>query len=190
MIFNITPFKRPIALVPIPTLESSSYTYTGSAITPTVTDYDSTKMTYSGRLSATVAGTYSITYTLRDPLNCRWEDGTTEDKTLTWTITKASYQMALSKVSTTQYRVQIRVPSMLSETEAAKFSLKAQVSVAGVTATVGTIGGSVTRGYTATITLAKSGTATKTGVLTVILTYAGSNSSINETAGTRAAISL
>ena len=190
MIFNITPFKRPIALVPIPTLESSSYTYTGSAITPTVTGFDGTKMTYSGRLSATVAGTYSTTYTLRDPLNCRWADGTTEDKVLTWTISKASYQMALSKVSTTQYRVQIRVPSMLSDAESAQFSLKAQVSPTGVTAKVGSTDGNATRGYTATVLLTKNVSGNIVGTLAVILTYTGSNSSINTTASARAAISL
>ena len=190
MIFNMTPYRRPITLVPVPTLGSSNYTYTGAAITPTVTGYDSTLMIRAGRINASDAGTYTTTYKLRDPLNCRWEDGTVEDKELTWTINKASYQMALSKVSTTQYRVQVRAPSMLSDTESAQFSLTARVSTAGVTAKVGDISGSTAQGYTATVVLRKTASGNVAGTLTVTLTYTGSNSNINETAGARATVSL
>lgn len=190
MIFNMTPYRRPITLVPVPALESSNYTYTGAAITPTVTGYDSTLMIRAGRINAIAAGTYTTTYKLRDPRHYRWEDGTTEDKELTWTIDKASYQMALSKVSTTQYRVQVRAPSMLSNTESEQFSLTARVGTAGVRAKVGGISGSTAQGFTATVVLTKTVSGNVSGTLTVTLTYTGSNSNINETAGVRATVSL
>ncbi|MGE0015022.1 MAG: MBG domain-containing protein, partial [Candidatus Methanomethylophilaceae archaeon] len=45
--------------------------------------------TLTGDLSGLNAGTYSATVTLDDPANTVWSDGTTEPKTLSWTIAKA-----------------------------------------------------------------------------------------------------
>ena len=44
--------------------------------------------TVSGTASATNAGTYSVTVTLKDKTNCVWDDDTTADKTVEWTISK------------------------------------------------------------------------------------------------------
>ena len=44
--------------------------------------------TVSGTASATNAGTYSVTVTLKDKTNCVWDDDTTADKTYNWTISK------------------------------------------------------------------------------------------------------
>ena len=45
-------------------------------------------MTVSGTTSATNAGTYSATFTLKDTTNYKWSDGTTAAKTVSWTINK------------------------------------------------------------------------------------------------------
>ena len=44
--------------------------------------------TVSGTASATNAGDYSVTVTLKDKTNCVWDDNTTADKTYNWTISK------------------------------------------------------------------------------------------------------
>ena len=44
--------------------------------------------TVSGTASATNAGDYSVTVTLKDKTSCVWDDNTTADKTVEWTISK------------------------------------------------------------------------------------------------------
>lgn len=44
--------------------------------------------TVSGTASATNAGDYSVTVTLKDKTNCVWSDNTTDDKIYEWTISK------------------------------------------------------------------------------------------------------
>lgn len=46
--------------------------------------------TVSGTASAKNAGTYSVTVTLKDKTSCVWDDNTTADKTVEWTISKAN----------------------------------------------------------------------------------------------------
>ena len=181
MIFNMTPFKRPITLVPVPTLGSSNYTYTGSAIEPTVTGYDSTLMIRAGRINAVAAGTYTTTYKLRDPLNYRWEDGTTEDKTLYWSINKARYSLYVAKTGTLQYTVGITAPGMLSASDAASFSLGAKMQQGRFRASVGDTTGDAASGFSAIITLTTNMSGSVTDYMTVTLTYSGSNSNIKTT---------
>lgn len=186
MIFNMTPFKRPITLVPVPTLGSSNYTYTGSAIEPTVTGYDSALMTRAGTVSAVSAGTYSITYSLADPQHCRWADGTAEDKTLYWSINKARYRLYLAKTGTLQYRVGITAPSMLSPSDAASFSLGAEMRYGRFNVSVGSVeemagpSDGVSR-FSATIELTTDISSSVTDYMTVTLTYNGSDSNIMTT---------
>lgn len=181
MIFNMTPFKRPITLVPVPTLGSSNYTYTGSAIEPTVTGYDSTLMIRAGRINAIVAGTYTTTYKLRDPLNYRWADGTTEDKTLYWLINKARYRLYLAKTGTLQYRVGITAPGMLPASDAASFSLGAKMQQGRFRASVGDTTGDAASGFSAIIELTTDYSGSVTDYMTVTLTYNGSDSNIMTT---------
>ena len=181
MIFNMTPYRRPITLVPVPALESSNYTYTGSAIEPTVTGYDSTLMIRAGRINAIVAGTYTTTYKLRDPLNYRWADGTAEDKTLYWSINKARYRLYLAKTGTLQYRVGITAPGMLPASDAASFSLGAKMQQGRFRASVGDTTGNAASGFNAIITLTTNISGSVTDYMTVTLTYSGSNSNIKTT---------
>ena len=186
MIFNMTPYHRPITLVPVPTLGSSNYTYTGAAITPTVTGYDSTLMIRAGRINAIDAGTYTTTYKLRDPLNYRWADGTTEDKTLYWSINKARYSLYVAKTGTLQYTVGITAPRMLSASDAANFSLNAEMRYGRFNVSVGSVeemagpSDGVAR-FSVAIGLTRNYSNTVTDYMTVTLTYTGGNGNIMET---------
>ena len=90
--------------VPKPTL-SGAFTFDNTAKAPTITNYDSSAMIQSGTTSATAAGTYTITYTLR--AGYAWQDETTAPVTLTWsiakrvlsvpTLTNTSYTWAVSR---------------------------------------------------------------------------------------------
>lgn len=78
--------------VPIPKLASTTFPYIKAAITPVITSYFPDYCSLSGQLSATAIGTYTITAKLLSDENgdpvVKWQDGTTEDKVLTWSITK------------------------------------------------------------------------------------------------------
>lgn len=73
----------------VPTV-TGSYTYSGSAQSPTLLEYYSDFMTLSGDVVETNAGTYQITVSLKDIANCQWSDMSVGDKTLTWSIGKAA----------------------------------------------------------------------------------------------------
>ena len=71
--------------------------YTGDVITITPDDFTgmSGVFTISGTTSATNAGTYEVTLSLKDKENYRWEDETTEDKTAQWSIVLAKVSLNL-----------------------------------------------------------------------------------------------
>ena len=71
--------------ITIPTISTSSFSYTGSSITPTISNYDSTKMTRSGTTSAVMPGTYFVSFVPKE--GYIWSDGTLDIKYLAWTIT-------------------------------------------------------------------------------------------------------
>lgn len=72
----------------IPTL-SKNPEYTGSAVSPTFNNYQSTYMTVSGN-SATEIGSYTAVFALKSTSNTKWSDNTTTNKNVSWAITKAS----------------------------------------------------------------------------------------------------
>lgn len=78
--------------------QSGSLTYTGSAQTPSWSNYDTAKMTLSVT-AQTNAGTYSASFT--PTANYRWSDGSTTAKSVNWTIGKAAGSLTLSKSSIT-----------------------------------------------------------------------------------------
>lgn len=82
-------------VVAVPT-QSGSLTYTGSAQSPTWSNYDSTKMTLGGATSGTNAGSYNATFTLKDTALYCWPDGTLTAKTVAWSIGKAAGTLSLS----------------------------------------------------------------------------------------------
>ena len=75
-------------------------TYTGSA-QQGISGYDSTNMSYTGTLVATNAGTYSVTFILKDKETTKWSDGTTSNKTVSWSISKASPSINFSTTGST-----------------------------------------------------------------------------------------
>ena len=78
--------------------QSGTLTYTGSAQTPSWSNYDSSKMTLSVT-AQTNAGTYSASFT--PTANYRWSDGSTTAKSVNWAIGKAAGSLTLSKSSIT-----------------------------------------------------------------------------------------
>ncbi len=81
----ITKIANTINAVPT---QSGSLTYTGSAQSPSWNSYDSAAMTIGGTTTGTNAGTYTATFTPKD--GYQWFDGTTEAKSVTWSIGRAS----------------------------------------------------------------------------------------------------
>ena len=72
----------------IPTATTNTFTYNGEEQTLVITGFDASKMTVTGN-KATIAGSYTATISLIDKETNSWSDGSTEDKTITWTISKA-----------------------------------------------------------------------------------------------------
>lgn len=81
--------------------QSGSLTYSGGVQSPAWYNYDTVKMTLGGTTSATNAGNYSATFTLKDTALYQWADGTTGAKTVSWRIGKADGSLSLSKTSIT-----------------------------------------------------------------------------------------
>lgn len=75
------------AEVAIPTY-TEELTYTGQTQTPTFSGYDPAKMTMGGDTSATDAGDYAAIFT--PTYQYKWPDGTTEGKSVAWSIERAS----------------------------------------------------------------------------------------------------
>ena len=88
--------RATIAAVPA---QSGSLTYTGSAQSPSWSNYDAEKMTLGGTTSGTNAGSYAATFTPN--ANYQWSGGETTAKTVNWSIGKAAGSLALNKTSLT-----------------------------------------------------------------------------------------
>ncbi|MBQ7703917.1 MAG: hypothetical protein IJT73_00590 [Selenomonadaceae bacterium] len=79
-----------------PAASATTFTYSGSAKTLSVTGYNSTYMTQNGTISETNAGTYSVTYSLTDKTLYTWDDSTTADVVISWEIKKAKLSLERS----------------------------------------------------------------------------------------------
>lgn len=88
------PNRITIANVPS---QSGSLTYTGSAQSPSWSNYNTTYMTIGGATSGTNAGSYNATFTPK--ADYRWSDGTTTAKTVAWTIAKAAGSLTIAPTS-------------------------------------------------------------------------------------------
>lgn len=80
----------------VPT-QSGSLTYNSANQSPTLSNYDSSYMTLSGTQSATNAGTYTMYVSLDD--RHQWADGTTGQKTISWSIGKKAGSFTKDKTS-------------------------------------------------------------------------------------------
>ena len=71
-----------------PDAATKTFTYSGDAKTLVVSNFDADFMTESGTKVAIDAGTYTVTYSLKDTAKAKWADGSTADVTITWTINR------------------------------------------------------------------------------------------------------
>ena len=130
--------------------QSGTLTYSGSAQSPSWSNYDSNKLTLGGTTSKTDAGTYTATFT---PMtNYIWSDGSTTVKSVNWSIGKAAGSLTLSNSS-----VSLNVGATVNVT--ATRSGNGTVSATSNNTGVATVSVS---GTTITITGKASGTATVT----------------------------
>lgn len=79
--------------------QSGTLTYTGSAQSPSWSNYDAEKLDLGGTSSGTDAGTYTATFT--PTKNYQWSGGDTTAKTVDWSIGKAAGSLTLNKSSLT-----------------------------------------------------------------------------------------
>lgn len=86
--------------IPIPSV-SGDYTYNGEEQSVVINYLDKEFVNISGTTKATNAGNYSFTCSLKDPLT-EWEDGTTADKTYSWSIGKAAATIIVEKTAVTR----------------------------------------------------------------------------------------
>lgn len=77
--------KRAMTIPSISSAKSFSF-IEGTTRSITVANFNSTYETQSGTTSTSALGTYTITWALRYPANTQWSDGTTANKTASWSI--------------------------------------------------------------------------------------------------------
>ena len=131
--------------------QSGTLTYTGSAQSPSWSNYDSSKMTLGGTTSGTNAGSYNATFT--PGANYKWSDGETGAKTVSWTIGKAAGSLSLNKTSMSLTAA--KLTDTITVTRAGDGAISATSSDTGV-ATVSV------SGTTVTVTAVAKGSATIT----------------------------
>ena len=94
---SVTVTVSRIKVSAVPT-QSGTLTYNGAYQSPTLSGYDSTKMTLSGTQSALNAGSYTMQVSLKDD-KYEWPDGTTTEKTVNWSIGKKAGSFTKDKTS-------------------------------------------------------------------------------------------
>ena len=83
---NFYAFKITPKIILKPVIADKKYTYNGEYQTVEINNYDPSVANYAGFITAKMPFSYPITIT--PFVNYAWEDGTTEEITLTWTIDK------------------------------------------------------------------------------------------------------
>lgn len=76
-----------------PTITNSQFLYSGEEHKIQLSTMEQ-YFTVTGDMSATNAGSYSITVSLNDKQYLKWDDNSTDDVILAWSIEKADYNMA------------------------------------------------------------------------------------------------
>ncbi len=119
--------------------QSGTLTYTGSSLSPSWSNYDSSQLTLGGTTSGTNAGSYTATFTPTS--NYQWSDGTTTSKSVTWTIGKATISTTPSQSGSLTYTGSSQSPSWSNYSSS-------QLTLGGTTS--GTNAGSYTATFTPT----------------------------------------
>lgn len=74
-----------------PCLLDSSFVFSGKSFTPEIVNFDASKMTVSGKVSASAAGEYTIIVALKEGF--QWSDDSADEVELSWAITKLSVEI-------------------------------------------------------------------------------------------------
>ena len=139
--------------------QSGSLTYSGSAQSPSWSNYDSGKMTLGGTTSGANAGSYNATFTLKNTDLYCWSDGSLTAKTVSWSIGKAAGTLSLSKSSITLQSGKLSDTFTITTNSSGAISVSssntgvATVSLSGTTATVTSVN-STTGNVTITVSVA------------------------------------
>lgn len=88
----------------IPPADSTSFVYNGNLQTYSLSG-DTTLFSIFGN-THTTAGKYEVTVSLKDPLLCEWEDGSTDPKTYDFTINKSQVEIPSADTSKFVYNGQ------------------------------------------------------------------------------------
>ena len=95
---------KPRTKVTKPTMTTSSYTFNGGAISPSITGFDSNTMNKTGDTSKTNIGNYSVTISLKNTDEYEWSDGTQGNISFNWSISKLTLpKPSISGTSTFTY---------------------------------------------------------------------------------------
>ena len=119
--------------------QSGSLTYTGSAQTPSWSNYNTAQLTIGGDTSGTNAGSYTATFTPTS--NYQWDNGSTAAKSVSWSIGKAAGSLTLNPTSMTLTNA--TKTGSITVTRAGDGAITAQSNATGV-ATVSVSGNTVT----------------------------------------------
>lgn len=80
-------WKQDVITVTTPSLTgTTSFAFDDANHSVSVQNYNSAYMTQSGSTTAKNQGTYTVKWSLKDKTKYRWSDGTTDDKSATWSI--------------------------------------------------------------------------------------------------------
>lgn len=110
--------------------QSGTLIYNGLVRNPVLSGYDSTKMEISGN-AQTNAGNYTAIVSLVDTDHYEWDDGTTENKNVAWSIGKANGSLSLNKTS---IELTDTTPQIITITRAGNGAISyTPTSVAGLT---------------------------------------------------------
>lgn len=111
-------------IVPIPT-QKGSLTYTGAVQTPQWDNFDADNCTVSVT-GATDAGEYSATFSL---LQGMWSDGTTANKTVKWTIGRATIAAIPAQSGMPKYDGNPKTPTWDNNYDSAKMTLSVEAQI-------------------------------------------------------------
>ena len=98
--------------VTVPTISDPTKVYNGSSQSPSLVNPDAEYLTISGDTSGTNVGSYTITFSLNNTQDYKWEDGTTEDKTATWTIERKPVEIPTVTDTTKTYSGAAQSPTI------------------------------------------------------------------------------
>ena len=118
------PWTIASVIVPIPT-QKGSLTYTGAVQTPEWDNFDADNCTVSVT-GATDAGEHSATFSL---LQGMWSDGTTANKTVKWTIGRATIAVIPAQSGMPKYDGNPKTPTWDTNYDTAKMTLSVEAQI-------------------------------------------------------------